>query len=268
MQTLLNMRNIKHHTKIILLLFIVLFATFSNAEDSAVELYRLEVNPQWYTTDNYVMQGPIGISKRVSEFDRERYYIRPSVAYGFNPAWAVRIGLFSAYNNIDTVQNTVEIRPYIGINYLHFFADAFEKLSVSTYFRIEDRIIYDTGDWDHRRNWRARLRFRGVYNFNPSSRPGSWRRMILGAEILRTYYNKDQKVSGLEDNFEVESRLSIGIERTLKHNQKVLFDLSWRYQVPFDEINQARFNAIVVKIRFYPIWGDIFRNRLSQNDEE
>jgi len=90
----------------------------------------------------------------------------------------------------------------------------------------------------------------------------------MGAEILRTYFNKDEQYNEFDENFDIESRISLSIERTLKNKQKVRFDLSWRYQVPFDRIETSKFSTAVFRVRYYPVWGDLFRNILSRNVDE
>lgn len=239
------------------------------AEELGSKIYRLEVNPQWYSFDDYVIKGPIGVAKTKNvESDRERVYTRPSVAIGFSDHWTARAGLYAAYNHYETLPSTLEIRPYVGLGYFQSLEEMIDPIDLSAYLRVEDRVRYDIDTWDNTHNWRARLRVWGIYNLHPSTIENSWHRVILGAELLRTYFNKDELTSGIEDNFEVETRLSLAIERTLKENQKIRFDVSWRYQVPFNEIHDAKFNTFVFTIKYFPVWGDLLRNRLFHNVDE
>lgn len=251
------------------ILFFLLFFTYTSLADEVRDHeYKLELTPQWYTINHFVIQGPIGVSNKVSDYERKRYYVRPSIAYGFNDAWSARLGMFAAYNSIEELPNIIETRPYLGINYFYEFTDTFENMSISTYFRVEDRIKYNTDTWDHEQNWRNRLRVWGIYDLNPTSQEDSWHRVIVGAELLKTYFNKNEREIGVDENFEVETRLSLAVERIFKDNQKIRFDLSWRYQVPFDEIKEAKFSTFVFRIRYYPVWGDILKNILFRNVDE
>ena len=251
---------------------ILLVSTFVCQSISADEVqnkeYQLEVNPQWYSTENYAVQGVLGLSRKNSIDNRNRVYMRPSVAYGVTSEITARVGLFAGYNNFSELQDSLEVRPYVGVNYYHDFDDTFSRWSLSGYFRIEDRLRYATDTWENEQHLRARLRLWGIYTLNPISKEDSWHRVILGAELLRTYFNKDEKLIELDDTFDVESRVSLSIERTLKDKQKIRFDLSWRYQVPFNEIDESKFSTVVFRIRYYPAWGDLFSNILSRNVDE
>ena len=215
----------KNHLKVLIILFkAILLSAFlfqnSHADEVQSQDYQFEVNPQWYSTENYALQGIIGVSRRESIDNRNRFYLRPSVAYGITSEFTARAGLFSAYNNFSVLQDSVELRPYAGINYYHDFDGIFHRLSVSSYFRIEDRLRYTTDTWEHEQNWRARLRVWGIYTLNPNTKADSWHRIIMGAEILRTYFNKDEQYNEFDENFDIESRISLSIERTLKNKQK------------------------------------------------
>jgi hypothetical protein len=255
----------------IALLFLMLsFMTLLSAEDTQNQQYQLEVVPQWYSTDNYIIEGPIGLFRRdMEDLTMRRYYARPSVSYSFSHGWSGRAAVYTAYNDIDSdaYANTVEIRPYFGVNYYHnYTAERFERLSVQMYLRVEDRIVYDVVDWEHNNNFRGRLKVSGIYDFTTKRQASTWRRTILSAEVLRTYYNKDQKDFYPDENFDVETRVSLAIERTLKNSQALRLEASWRYQVPFNEISNVKSNIFVFRVSYYPVWGDIFRNILFHNN--
>ena len=244
------------------------FFTFLSADEFKDQQYEIEVVPQWYSTDNYVIQSPIGVLRKKAEVDIDRFYIRPSVSYSFNTNWSARAGLYTVYSSLEALVNTVEVRPYFGLNYYHAYADSFEPISLNVYLRAEERVQYNVETWDQVHNFRARLKVSGIYDFNERSEANTWRRAILSAELLRTYFNEEEQEMHLYENFEVETRLSLAVERTLKDKQKIRFDFSWRYQVPFGEITDATFHTFAFKVSYFPVWGDIFRNRLFENVDE
>ena len=251
------------------LFFLHFSMSILQADEIQNQEYKLEVNPQWYSTDDYAIKGSIGASKTHHRLDeRTRVYTKPSIAYELHEEWSARVGVFAAYNNLDELDNTVELRPYVGLAYFHSFDETFLPIDVSSYFRVEDRIIYDANSWDHVDNLRLRLRAWSIYKLNPSTKDNSWHRIILGAELLRTYFQDDQSNFELDEHFKVETRLSLGIEKTLKESKKIRFDVSWRYQVPFNEIENFKFNTVVFTIKYFPVWGDIFRNKLFHRLDE
>jgi len=251
-----------------ILVFMFIFFSSLAGDEFKDQQYELEVSPQWYSTEHYVIQGSIGALRKKTETDVDRFYIRPSVSYSFNTNWSARAGLYSAYNNINKLTNNIEVRPYLGLNYYHTFVNIFEPISINIYLRAEERVRYDVESWDQVHNLRARLKVSGIYDFNDISVANTWRRAILSAEFLRTYFNEEEKEIHLDENFEVETRISLAIERILEDKQKIRFDLSWRYQVPFNEISDTNFNIFAFKISYFPVWGELFRNRLVKNVDE
>ena len=252
----------------IFLIAMAAFFTFLSADEFKDQQYEIEVVPQWYSTDNYVIQGPIGVLRKKTEVDIDRFYIRPSVFFGFNANWSARVGFYSAYNSLEEFINIVEVRPYLGLNYYHTYVNTFEPISLNVYLRAEERVRYNVETWDQVHNFRARLKVSGIYDFNELSEENTWRRAILSAELLRTYFNEDEQDIHLDEHFEVETRVSLAVERTLEDKQKIRYDLSWRYQVPFNEISDATFHIFAFKVSYFPVWGDIFRNRLFKNVDE
>ena len=243
-------------------------ATFLSADEFKDQQYQIEVVPQLYSMDNYVIQSPIGVFRKKTKVEIDRFYTRPSISYSFNPNWSARAGLYAAYNSLEELTNTVEMRPYFGLNYYHTFVNTFEPISINVNLRAEERVRYDVETWDNVHNLRARLKVSGIYDFNDLSEANTWRRAILSVELLRTYFNEEEKEIHLDENFEVETRLSLAVERTLADKQKIRFDISWRYQVPFSEIGDATFHTFAFNISYFPVWGDIFRNSLFKNVDE
>lgn len=256
-----------NHLKGVWLFFISVLFTMLSAEEMQDTQFRLEAVPQWYSTESYVIQGPIGIERRNSAIDRDRVYIRPSASYAFDDSdWSAGIGLYLAYNLYDDLDNTIEIRPYLGLNYLQTYSGDYDQLSFNFHLRAEDRFRYDAHNWDKtQQNVRLRFKTSGIYDFHDSLKTKSWRRLILSGEILHTYLNDEEKEFHLNENFEVESRLSLGIERNLAEQKRIRLELSWRYQVPFNEISDATFHTFGLKISYYPVWGDILKNRLFRH---
>ena len=58
------------------------FATL-HAKEKEKQL-ALEVYPQWYSNDDYTVQGNIGIEKAFQYNNWIHYYVKPSVAYALD----------------------------------------------------------------------------------------------------------------------------------------------------------------------------------------
>ena len=242
--------------KLILTFVFLLFPHTLLAEEQGRE-YMFEVNPQWYSYENYVIDGPIGVLKTFNYFEKERYYAKPAILFALTSQLTVRFGSMLSYTHSHDLEDRIETSPYAGINYYHTFSDAFDKFSITSYLRAEKRYFHFSDDKEGEDMARLRLRLRGIYQINSRTKLHSWYRAILGAEILRTY-NNDLDYIDLDEDFKVESRLSLALDRTLDKDQKIRFEVTWKYQVPLDEINNANVNTIRFKIRYYPTWGNLF----------
>ena len=239
------------------LLFSLLFFQQTLLAEEQGHEYMFEVNPQWYSYAHYVIDGPIGVLKSFDVYEKERYYAKPAILFSLTPEIAIRFGGILNYTNFHDFENRVETSPYVGMNYFHTFSDHFDKFSISSYFRAEKRYFHFSDDKENEDMTRLRLRLRGIYQLNSRAKTHSWYRAILGAEILRTY-NDDLDYIGIEENFKVESRLSLALDRTLDKDQRIRFEATWKYQVPLNQINDVNVNTIRFKIRYYPTWGNLF----------
>ncbi len=66
----------------------------------------------------------------------------------------------------------------------------------------------------------------------------------------------------MEDNYDYETHITLGLERKLQNQQKLRFELAWQYQSPPDQASSASINTIYFRVKYYPVWGDSLRNTL------
>ena len=233
---------------------IVLVLCFTSSTLQATdEKHRgiLEVYPQWYSDENYTLQGNIGIEK---DTDWMQYYTKPSFAYALDNNWALHAGLGVYYTDYDEDDNNLEIRPFQGISH---FNPLSEKWKLSSYLRLEERFQYDTDTWDKETSRRLRLRLRTTYKLNPLINEYSWRQLTFGIEAFKNYSSDDQ---------DYESLLTFGLERNLSEQNKLRFELAWKYESRPGDISSTSANTVYFKIQYYPTWGERLRNRLSNRD--
>lgn len=238
------------------LLCLLLWGNHLSAQEKSHE-YIFEVNPQWYSYENYVIEGPLGVLKAFDFIEKEQYFAKPSILFGLSDNTSVRLGSFFSYTNFNEFDNKMEASPYLGLNYYHTFDGSFKKFSFSTYLRAEKRYFYFENDRESEDSTRIRLRLRGFYQLNSRLEAHSWQRVILGAEILRSYDNNIDYTQ-FQENFKVESRITFAIDRTLEKNQKIRFETTWKYQVPINEILNRNVSTVRFMIRYYPSWGNLF----------
>lgn len=240
------------------ILLVLCFASSTLQAGEEEDVVALEFYPQWYSQEDVSVQGNIGIEKDFRSNDWVEYYTKPSIAYALDGNWGLHGGLGFYYTDYRTEDNNFEIRPFLGISH---FTTLTEKWSLSSYLRAEDRFQYDTNTRDKEETLRLRLRLRTTYKFNPLSTKHSWHQLTLGVEGFRSN-NDDQSNTDIQDNYTYESHVTFGLERSLSEQNKLRFELAWKYQVPPGDISESSVNTFYFKIQYYPIWGEVLRNKL------
>ena len=245
--------------KITLFTFLMLCFTSTtlHANDKEKQL-ALEVYPQWYSSDDYSVQGNIGIEKEFQSSDWTQYYVKPSVAYALDNNWAVHGGLGGYYKDYQDDQNRWEVRPYVGVSHYYSWT---ENWTLSSYLRAEERYYYYTGDEDSSNTTRLRFRIRSSYAIDSHSFMSSWDQFTVGAEVFKSN-NIDANSTNMEDNYDYETHITLGLERKLQNQQKLRFELAWKYQSPPDQASSASVSTIYFRVKYYPVWGDSLRNTL------
>ena len=89
--------------KITLSTYLMLCFLFTSVQSQEVDdksrQLSLEVYPQWYSDEDYSIQGNIGIEKEFQNNSWNQYYIKPSAAYALDNNWALHGGLGGYYRD-------------------------------------------------------------------------------------------------------------------------------------------------------------------------
>jgi len=228
------------------------------AQDEHVKEYVLEAYPRWYGNNNYTIQGNIGINKTTDDISRVRYYLKPSFTYGLNKNWATHGGMGFYHSEYEVIEDSYELRPFLGLSHFSQFND---KWVMSSYFRAEERYIFSLPEKEKKETLRLRLRLQTAYHFTPSSQKNNWHRATLGIEGFKSYTN-DTDI----DIYSYETRVILGIERNLNEKNKIRFELAWKYLGNPTQVSGSDINTVYFKIQYYPIWGKLLSNILSQGE--
>ena len=242
-----------------LLLVYVVSTTLFAKEDTHTKQFVLEFYPKWYSQNNITFQGNIGIEKVVQELDWIKYYIKPSTTYALDGNWALHGGLGFYYIDNKTLNNTEELRPFMGLSHSTNFTDTW---AISSYFRAEERFRYTMGNDQHSNTTRLRLRFRNSYKFNALSVTNSWHKLTLDVEGFKSYNNE----ATVTPTYDYETHIKLGAEHSLSEGRKIRFELAWKYKTQATSISDASINTVFFKIQYFPSWGSRFRNRLRDRD--
>jgi len=88
-----------------------------------------------------------------------------------------------------------------------------------------------------------------------------WDKFTVGAEVFKSQDN-DENSDNPDDNYDFETRITLGLERKLDNQRKLRFELSGRYQSTPDQVSSTSISTIYFKVKYYPVWGERSRNRL------
>jgi hypothetical protein len=234
---------------------ILLFAGESTSSRQIV----FEVYPKWYSQESFTLQGNIGIKKVLQAYDWVTYYAKPSVTYALSHNMALHGGLGMYYTDNKTVNDTEELRPFIGVSH---FTNFTENWGISSYFRAEERYQYTMGNDNRSDTTRLRLRFRNSYKLNALSTPNAWHKMTLDLEGFKSY----KADNSVQPSYDYETRVTLGAERSLGEQKKIRFELAWKYKSPPTKISDSAINTIFFKIQYFPSWGSRIQNRLRDRD--
>ena len=244
-----NKKNIFSLHKIIFSLLLLCFISASLQASDKEEQIILEVYPEFYSDEDYTIQSNIGIVKAFESDDRLKYYAKPSISYALDNHWAFHGGLGTYYTENVNDNYNFEIRPFQGISHFYRYS---EKWKLSSYLRVEERFQYDTDTWDKENTVRLRLRLRSDYTLNPISVANTWHKYTFSVESFKTYGQSDDT----QDIYDRETRLTFGLERSLKREEKIRFELGWKYQSKPSDISESSVNTVYFKLQYIPRWGE------------
>ena len=243
-------------------LFTLLMLCFSSvtlqANDQEKE-FVLEVYPQWYSNDDYSVQGLIGVDNEFQQHNWTEYYVSPSAAYALDNNWALHGGLGGYYKDYRDSENRWEARPYVGVSHYTPWTD---KWTLSSYFRAEERYYFYTGDEPSTNTMRLRFRVRAAYTLDPDFVFSSWHKFTVDVEGFKSG-DSDQNTTDIDADHNYETRLILGVERRLDNESKLRFELGWQYKSKPSQSTTASVNTVYFKLKYYPVWGTPLRNRLS-----
>lgn len=250
--------------KIIIFILSMLFLmSFTLQAEEKEELLVLEVYPQWYGGNDYTIQGNIGIEKELKHNNWMDYYASSSVTYALDHNWALHGGMEAHYKYYDDSDNRQELRPYIGIS--HFYPWT-EKWRYSAYFRAEERYFKYSGGENNTNTTRLRLRLRSDYIYNPLSAANTWHKFTVSLEGLRSDNSDQNSVS--PDLFDLETRVTLGLEHSLKEQEKIRFELALISKSKPVQSSASSISTIYFKLKYYPMWGSPLQNILFDRSIE
>jgi hypothetical protein len=246
-------------------LFLLSLGTVSLQSNDKKKELSFEVYPQWYSNEDYTVQGNIGVEKEFNNHEWVEYYVKPSATYALDNNWALHGGLGGYYKDDNaTNDNRWEVRPYIGVSHYTAWTD---KWKVSSYLRVEERYFDYIGDEDNTHLTRLRFRVRAAYTLDSDFVFASWHRLTTDVEVFKSA-NTDRNTTDEDASHDYETRLILGLERYLENHEKLRFELGWKYKSKPGKASSSSVNTVYFRLKYYPVWGLPLGNKLFGRDVE
>jgi hypothetical protein len=124
----------------------VALASGAAAQDDVDEQLWVDYHGHFYLDPDWEYYGDVGFRTVTQNWEWQKLYIRPSIRFHTRRAPVEGrggIGLFYTHN--DTTYNQLELRPWVGT---FFKWPRFGPLTISNYFRLEARFVWDTDNWE------------------------------------------------------------------------------------------------------------------------
>ena len=144
-------------SKLLLLAILLLFlpSLARSADDTDVQLWA-DYDGYFYFRPNWEFYGDAGFRTVLETIEWQKIYARPSLRYHVKDHPLEGRGGFGVfYTHNDTTSNQLELRPWGG---LLVKWPKISSLTISNYFRLEGRFIWNTDDWSQSETLRFRYR--------------------------------------------------------------------------------------------------------------
>ncbi len=232
------------------------------AEEEIGQQVWIDVNPRWYNSAHLKVTGQFGVRQDFSQKQWTQYVIKPAVAYSLLDGFDVSAGLGVHYtDNINeqpySPTHDLAIIPFQGLNYVQPLT---ANWRMNYTLRFEEKFDRNNQTGESLNSFRLRFRLRTLYQFDAYQK-GRYYRATLSWEGFETIYGRNGLISE-------KSRVTVGVERSFNHQQKVRLELTWQYQnlSPNTDVPGKNYSDIYLRLRYYPSWGAILGNRLRDSD--
>jgi hypothetical protein len=160
-----------------------------------------------------------------------RFYIRPSIKYAPASRVSFRGGFATFFtDNQEDLPNTLELRPWQGVS---VGWPKFYRIRFSHYFRLEQRIFYNTKTWNQSFNMRYRYQFSSRIQPNPAKKE----KYVYFPVFWELFSERVDDDSDIFDLFGNENRIGLGIGYTLNKHWKGQFVFIFQRSRSFGEID-------------------------------
>jgi hypothetical protein len=204
----------------------------------------IDINPSYYFDPHNKLYGDVGVRKEFENDGWWRLVVRPSYRTKLPRRFFLSFGLGSFFTFNELIADRWELRPFQGVD----FNWPRGKFPLRHYLRLEERFDFHTETWSSKISLRARYKLSASYRFATVQRDRFWQ-ITAGAEAFVT-------IAGTQGQFQEQSRLMFGMDRSLKRDLHFRFELTWqRESIVFGDDDDTA-STLYFRFRFMKSWGE------------
>ena len=201
---------------VLMLTALGLGAVSALANDVSPQIW-FDYNPSHRLSPKVDIFGTAGIRWEMENDGWLRLVLSPSVGV---PAGKVRLsfGVANFFTFNEVIEDRWEIRPYQGVTVIWPGG----RLSVEHFLRLEERFDFNMENWNSLNSLRLRYLLRASYRWAAYEAGRTWK-ATASVEPFVT-------LTGQQGQQRELVRATVGVERTLSHDRRLEFDISWQQE--------------------------------------
>jgi hypothetical protein len=229
------------------ILFLAINASQVSAQSTSdvSKQFWVDFNPTWFQSADLEIRGSAGVRKEVENNGWWRLFVSPQVRYYIGNELFLIAGIGSYYTINEIIADRWEIRPFQGVLARW---PRIKKAYFEHYLRLEERFDINTANWNTDISLRLRYRMLIIYRFGAFQASRFWR-IRAGGEGFIT-------LGGEEGQFREQARASISIDRSLRSEMVIRFEVTWQKENTFI-ITDKSIDDIYLRFRLYYTWGTL-----------
>ncbi len=206
----------------------------------------VDVDPAYFLDPDFKFFGNIGARRETGESGWWRLVAEPSFRTKLHGRFhfAFGFGNFLTFNEV--ADDRWELRPFQRLD----FNWPRGKFALHHAFRLEERYDYNTTTWNVRTSLRGRYRLSMCYQFGALQTDRFWQASVAG-EVFATF-------TGEEGQMREQSRVTIGLDRSLRRDLHLRFELTWQkdgaFYGPVSGLDEGS-SALYFRFRLAKKWG-------------
>lgn len=234
--------NFVFNRKFLILLFYFLssLAVFSQVNSDYVTQIGLDFVPSYYFSPAFQVTGEVGVERQMNNNGWKQFIFNPYIRTWLGKRMNFYAGIGNYYTVNKYVNNRWEIRPHQSV----VFSWPKFVVPIRHRIRLEERFDFNTNTWTSNNSIRGRYRIGTAYRWR-TTETKYWEADLT----FEFFFN----LWGVEGEFQEQARISLGVDRGLKRNLVLRFELTWVKEKLFNF--SEPYKDVEFKFKVYRFYG-------------